>query len=664
MMNSMSPMANRTTLYPAFFVHALVAMVILGGFASLASCGADGCGRPKTSTTSTPPGAGSGSAGSGESGPISVPDPDLVVLDQSKNFHGSLATLAPARAITQSQAPIPSGTASQKATGGTPRAIVALAALTPEYATTDPAINRLLGLTESELDINNAFFQRLGTNQRTCASCHPPSAAWGTSIVQLQAIFEATRGGVVQDHLGLSAIFSLIDGANCPTDPVGTLSQRQAAYTALLEEGLIRIRVGVPAGAEFDVTAVADPYGCSATCGGGGSGPACSASGATLSEYRRPLPTTNLRAISTVMWDGRESLPNSVNVTSPACATPPCAVPVCTTPPCAASGSFQNQANNATIAHMQGVGLTSAVEQSIANFQFQNVTAQASGATVGDLTADGARGGPDPLHAQTVFIGHNDNFGDCIDQACRRILAPLGVGQRGAPFSANVFTIYNAWSGSSHPDRASIARGQVLFNTFPIPISNVSGINDEPAFCAANPTDSGCTGPTPTGPTLVNGGCVTCHDAPNFGNHTIVAALNIGLADPQPASAGSPIGGTTPGAFLPLYTATCNATGEAHGACAIDGPDCTAPAGGSAMASPACGSIRLTDLGRGLITGKWKQLGRFKGPVLRGMPARAPFFHNGFGTDPGKVLDFYEARFGITFSTQQTTDLINFLNVL
>ena len=82
------------------------------------------------------------------------------------------------------------------------------------------------------------------------------------------------------------------------------------------------------------------------------------------------------------------------------------------------------------------------------------------------------------------------------------------------------------------------------------------------------------------------------------------------------------------------------------------------------MAGPTCGSIRLTDLGRGLITGRWKQLGRFKGPVLRGMPARAPFFHNGFGTDPGKVLDFYEDRFGISFTAQQTADLINFLNVL
>ena len=611
---------------------------------TIASCngGGGGCSPKPPSTTElgTVGSSGSAAANVGVGSSLGPDNADLVVLARSKNRQGSLATVSPALPVVNA------------------------VKLKAHYVTTDPAVNRLLGLTESQLDINNAFFQRLGTNQRTCASCHVPSAAWGISTVQAQAIFNASNGGVDQDHLGLSAIFTPIDGANCPTNPVGTFPQRQAAYSNLLNNGLIRIRIGVPTGSEFDVTAVADPYNCSATCGGGGSGPACTAPGATLSEYRLPLPTTNMRALSTVMWDGRESILNSVNVTSPACAVPPCTIPVCTTPPCASSGSLQNQGNNATVAHLQGVGLTSAVEQSIVNFQFQNITAQTTDNLVGDLTADGARGGPNALHVQTTFIGHNDNFGDCIDQLCRRILAPLGTGQRGAPFNVNVFTIYNAWTISSDPNKASIARGQALFNTFPIPIRNVSGINDEPAFCAANPFDPGCTGPNPTGPTLVNGGCVTCHDGPNFGNHSVVAALNIGLADPQPASATIPVGGTTPGAFLPLYTATCNATGQAHGACTIGGPDCTAPPGGSAMAGPTCGSIRLTDLGRGLITGRWKQLGRFKGPVLRGMPARAPFFHNGFGTDPGKVLDFYEDRFGIVFTAQQTADLINFLNVL
>jgi hypothetical protein len=629
------------------------------GVLTTASCDDDGGSGP----SKVPQGTGSSystgsssaldaSAGSAQDAGVNTTDADagadagtaqeagsvnLVARALSKNIHGSMQTLA-------------DGTAS-------PTKFQA------RYVTSDPSVNQLLGLTQSQLDTNNAFFKRLGTNQRTCASCHLPSAAWGISTVQTQAIFNASNGGLDQDRLGLSAIFTPIDGANCPTTPVASLSQRREAYSALLNEGLIRIRIGVPPGAEFDVTSVADPYRCSATCGGT-SGPACSAPGATLSEYRRPLPTTNLRALSTLMFDGRETIAGSLSLTSPACSSPPCAVPVCTRPPCTSSGSLQNQANNAVIGHMQGVGLTSAQEQEIVNFQFRNLSAQVRDNLVGDLTAGGAQGGPAALHAQTAFIGHNDNFGDCVDQACRTLLAPLGIGKRGAPFNPRVFTIYRAWEGSSDPNRASIARGEVLFNTFPIPITGVSGINDEPVFCAAVPSDPGCQGQSPTGPTVVNGGCVTCHDAPNFGDHSVVAALNIGLADPQPASATTPIGGTTPGAFLPLYTATCNTTGQAHHACTIGGPDCTAPPGGSAMAAPTCGSIKLTDLGRGLITGKWKQLGRFKGPILRGMPARAPFFHNGFATDPSKVLNFYEERFGIVLGDGQRADLINFLNAL
>ena len=47
----------------------------------------------------------------------------------------------------------------------------------------------------------------------------------------------------------------------------------------------------MPAGADYELTAVDDPYGF--------------ASASQLSLFRRPLPATNLRFISIVMWDGR-----------------------------------------------------------------------------------------------------------------------------------------------------------------------------------------------------------------------------------------------------------------------------------------------------------------------------------------------------------------------
>jgi len=36
---------------------------------------------------------------------------------------------------------------------------------------------------------------------------------------------------------------------------------------------------------------------------------------------------------------------------------------------------------------------------------------------------------------------------------------------------------------------------------------------------------------------------------------------------------------------------------------------------------------------------------RFKGPILRGLAARAPYFHNGFAATLPEVVDFYDSRF-------------------
>jgi cytochrome c peroxidase len=39
--------------------------------------------------------------------------------------------------------------------------------------------------------------------------------------------------------------------------------------------------------------------------------------------------------------------------------------------------------------------------------------------------------------------------------------------------------------------------------------------------------------------------------------------------------------------------------------------------------------VQTTDPGRAMITGKWADIGKFRGPILRGLAARAPYFHNG-----------------------------------
>ncbi|HWE75945.1 MAG TPA: hypothetical protein VG328_22485 [Stellaceae bacterium] len=123
-----------------------------------------------------------------------------------------------------------------------------------------------------------------------------------------------------------------------------------------------------------------------------------------------------------------------------------------------------------------------------------------------NLGANGAQGGPTALSAQLVssFIGIND---------------PLGQNPKGTPFTSNIFNLFGAWdnlpgNGGVQAARESVARGEALFNTTPITITGVAGLNDNPAV----------------GPTL-HGFCGTCHDTPNVGDHSVKAPLDIGIAD-------------------------------------------------------------------------------------------------------------------------------------
>jgi len=64
------------------------------------------------------------------------------------------------------------------------------------------------------------------------------------------------------------------------------------------------------------------------------------------------------------------------------------------------------------------------------------------------------------------------------------------------------------------------------------------------------------------------------------------------------------------------------------------------------------------------VTGKWKDIGKFKGPILRGLSTRAPYFHNGSAATLDDVLSFYVARFGVTLTAAERADLLRFLQSL
>ena len=74
--------------------------------------------------------------------------------------------------------------------------------------------------------------------------------------------------------------------------------------------------------------------------------------------------------------------------------------------------------------------------------------------------------------------------------------------------------------------------------------------------------------------------------------------------------------------------------------------------------------MKTTDPGRALVTGLILDVGKFKPPILRDLPARAPFFHNGAAETLDDVVNFYNAKFDLHLTDQEHTDLVAFLSVL
>ena len=100
--------------------------------------------------------------------------------------------------------------------------------------------------TTGKIDLTGPFFQSLGTNGRSCATCHQPSDAWSVSAAHIAERFEDTHG--------LDPIFRPNDGSNCDHSiDVSTLQGRRHAYSLLISRGLIRIALPIPDGAEFEV---------------------------------------------------------------------------------------------------------------------------------------------------------------------------------------------------------------------------------------------------------------------------------------------------------------------------------------------------------------------------------------------------------------------------
>lgn len=262
------------------------------------------------------------------------------------------------------------------------------------------------------------------------------------------------------------------------------------------------------------------------------------ASAAQLSLFRRPLPATNLEFIPVVMWDGR------VTGTSP-------------------DNALANQANAATEGHAQSpVPLPAAANTAIVDFETSLFTAQEDVFGGGPTNADGATGGPDNIPSQTNVAG--------------------------------AFDLFDSWATSTDPYRASVYRGQELFN-------NQKRANG-------------------------GGACNGCHSTQNVGTNAKGTFFNIDVAAAANRTA-----------EYPLYTFTQNGTGDV---------------------------VQVSDPGRALISGAFADIGKFKVPGLRGVAARAPYFHNGSEATLLDVIHFYENNLDFVFTAQNETDLVNFLQAL
>lgn len=447
-------------------------------------------------------------------------------------------------------------------------------------------------------DTQGAFFQSLGTNGRSCATCHVASQAMSLSAVGIQQRFLETRG---RDPL-----FAPIDGANCPT----ARRDSTADHSLLLEHGLIRIFLKLPGSAEFSITAVRDPYGCAIATDPTDGLP-------IVSVYRRPLPTTNLGFLSTIMFDGRETKqPLNVKASFPGNL----------------AVDLTQQAIDAVSIHAQGTQApTTAQLDDILSFELGLTTAQSEDNAAGRLHADDADGGPRYVATALLpayYPGTND---------------ALGADPTGLAFDPAAMQVFSAWAtagSGAHGEelrreqaRRDIAAGETLFDSAVVHISNVRGLNDNATL---------------GNPDTFNGTCTTCHDTPNVGNHSLPLPLDIGTghstlpgaeSDPNISAGLAELSMPT----LPVYR--------------ID--HCPNPFN---KGEPE--SFYTTDPGKALVTGLCSDFNRGKGPILRGLAARAPYFHNGAAANLNELVNFYDQRFQMSLTAQQKRQLVAFLNSL
>jgi cytochrome c peroxidase len=402
------------------------------------------------------------------------------------------------------------------------------------------------------IDFTNPFFQPLGTNPRTCATCHSPDQGWTITASANKDLFKSTDG--------LAPLFNLVDQGSRPDADISTKAARRETFgpnTVAL--AVTRFTRNIPAAGEFTV-APEDPSGFSTPT--------------AVLNFRRPTASANQTKVSSIL-----------NTSGPVQDIP-------VTDAGLMSGAAGLHEQRDLVANPVGTDIRNAGRDLMLSIFF----AQISDYGAGRLDAGGAMGGPVNLSNTPFMLGMND--------------------PATAAFNRKVFNIFDAWevyAVNRHNDcqgdaRAAIYRGQEIFNFNEFTISGVPGFNDV------------------LGQPSMTGTCSTCHNTPNVGGHSVIRMMDIGTADEPNCNPAFPILAVT-------------------------------------NKSDPTMTRRICDMGRG-GNGVWADLAKFRVPPLRGLAARAPYFHDGQAKNTKQAIKYHEDRFNIDLSHGKRKDLEAFLGAL
>jgi len=492
--------------------------------------------------------------------------------------------------------------------------------------------------------VGQGFFSSdITTNGRTCFTCHQPQNGWAISPPQIFAQFLLTRGQ--------SILFQPIDAADCPNSPGATArfpdSRFVRARSQLFKHGNFRISLNAPnplgppapdeshmtfggnTDPEWVLTVVYDPFGCQLD-------PEHGLPANLISVYRRPLPSANVAFLRRdhaednpakfdIMWDAREP-------------------------------DLETQFINATLFHGQTTVEPdeASVTQGV-QFQSGMFTAQSYDYWAGDLTGSdrsGAIGGPMNLYdwrqedsSSPCSSDSSSPSGEleCDGIKIKQILLDGTRVNMGTDLY-DEFAPPTTHNRKRQARRESIARGESLFDSKVFIISKVAGLNDIKGSFDGE-----------------SGTCSTCHSNMNVLNDTAGDPKRLGIFDNSNAGVNSDVNVMPWTPDFPRFAFYCETGSIPFFSNPVTSPNCP---GSTPDQNATCDEFITTDPGKGLITGLCQDLGKMKVPILRGLAARAPYFHGGNSATLMDVVNFYDQRFNIRLDRQEKKDLVNYLNSL